>query len=328
MKDDLKKYINLAYNLDDLIFKSLNYGNKEKLYESFISGQLLFEQANNDLSELDKLITQSITDTGTSAPYTDAPYTGLTATTLNQRQQSNLTINDKLRRPWGDPYIYYSATSGSFYAYKCGKDANKSILPCPQIKSTEWKDANKFKTDILKLVFNETSKNSNQQTPQTTSGTTNTTPEVTTDPTQQNQQINIEIKNKFRNLFYLTYSWFIANNDGGKILTNPTSPNYVFKFTQNNQLFASGANEEEVNLITHKYKDGGDLDVNLLTKTINNFLKKTINVNGVDYKLNPYTENAMFPASSIFKSDSTGYIGDTKTANLIQKSYYGIYKVE
>ena len=151
---------------------------------------------------------------------------------------------------------------------------------------------------------------------------------MTTDPTQQNQQINIEIKNKFRNLFYLTYSWVIANNDGGKILTNPTSPNYVFKFTQNNQLFASGAIEEEVNLITHKYKDGGDIDVNLLTKTINNFSKKTINVNGVDYKLNPYTENAMFPASSIFKSDSTGYIGDTKTANLIQKSYYGIYKVE
>ena len=51
MKDDLKKYINLEHNLDELILKSLMYGNKEKLYESFIRGQLLFEQVNNDLSE-------------------------------------------------------------------------------------------------------------------------------------------------------------------------------------------------------------------------------------------------------------------------------------
>ena len=319
MKEDLKKYINLAYNLDDLIVKSLTYGNKEKLYESFMSGELLFEQTNNDLNEL---ITQSITDTGTRAPYNDVPYTGITATTINQRQQSTLPKNEKLRRPWGDPYIYYSATSGSFYAYKCGKDANKSILPCPQIKSNEWKDANKFKDDILKLVFTDTpniQQGGNQQGGNQQGGN------------QQggNQQYNSQIINRFRDIFYFTYSWFIANNEGADISTNPTSPNYIFKFKQKGPLWEGSDSEGEVNLITHKFTDGGDVDGNLLKKAINNFLKKTININGVEYKIDRYDKDtAIFPASNIFNKDSTGYIGDSKTRDLIQDEWKGIYKVE
>ena len=75
MKDDLKKYINLAYNLDDLIHKSLLNMHKSRLYESFMNGHLLFEQTNTDSNELSSLKTSGITDTGTIAPYSDNPYT-------------------------------------------------------------------------------------------------------------------------------------------------------------------------------------------------------------------------------------------------------------
>lgn len=314
MKDDLKKYINLAYNLDDLILKSLSYGNKEKLYESFMSGQLLFEQTNNDLNELNALITQSITDTGTRAPYNDVPYTGITATTQNQRQQSTLPKNEKLRRPWGDPYIYYSATSGSFYAYKCGKDANKSILPCPQIKSNEWKDANKFKNDILKLVFTDT--------PNTQQGGN----QQGGNQQQPNQQLNGDVKKRFRDTFYSTYAYFLAKEYFGNVKVYPTYPTYLTKIEVINGF--EDAKTYDFDLVNKTAPEGFVLSDDTLNKSIKNFLtyKKTITIDNVNYNLATYSPNALYPASSIFKPDTTGYKGDSKLEGLIKTERLGIYK--
>lgn len=313
MKNDLKKYINLAHNLDDLILKSLTYGSKEKLYESFISGQLLFEQSNNDLTELNALNIQYITDTGTSKPYIDVPYTGLTATTLNQRQQSTLPKNEKLRRPWGDPYIYYSATSGSFYAYKCGKDANKSILPCPQIKSNEWKDANKFKDDILKLVFTDT--------PNTQQGGNQQQQNQ-----QSNQELNGDVKKRFRDTFYSTYAYFLAKEYFGNVKVYPTYPTYLTKIEVINGF--EDAKTYDFDLVNKTAPEGFVLSDNTLNKSIENFLtyKKTITIDNVNYNLATYSPNALYPASSIFKPDTTGYKGDSKLEGLIKTERLGIYK--
>lgn len=319
MKDDLKKYINLAYKLDDLILKSLSYGNKEKLYESFISGQLLFEDANDDNSELSNLKTSGITDTGTSAPYTDVPYTGpTTGTTYNQRQQSNLSKNNSLRRPWGDPYIYYSATSGTFYAYFCGKNPDKSIIPCPQIEARNWKNANKFKTDILSLVFTDaynTQQSGNQQG------------ENQQSENQQsgNQQVNLEIIKKFRDMFYSTYAWFIAKEYFGNVKVYPTYPTYLTKIEIVTG-FEIDAKTYDFDLVNRTVSDGFTLSDDTLNKSIENFIKKTIPIANENYKLANYNSSALSPASKIFEKDGTSYNGDEKVKGLIKDKRLGIYK--
>ena len=315
MKDDLKKYINLAYNLDDLILKSLLKVDKSKLYESFMNGHLLFEQTNTDSNELSSLKTSGITDTGTIAPYSDNPYTASSAITYNQRQQSNLPKNPKLRRPWGDPYIYFSATSSNLFAYKCGKDySNKTITPCPQINANEWKDANRFKNDILKLIFTDTT-NTQEQGDQEQGG-----------GQQQNQQLNGDVKKRFRDSFYSTYAYFIAKEYFGNVKVYPTYPTYLTKIEVINGF--EDAKTYDFDLVNKTAPEGFVLSDDTLNKSIKNFLtyKKTITIDNVNYNLSTYSSNALYPASSIFKPDTTGYKGDSKLEGLIKTERLGIYK--
>ena len=312
MKDDLKKYINLAHNLDELILKSLMYGNKEKLYESFIRGQLLFEQVNNDLSELDGLNIQYITDTGTSAPYTDVPYTGLTATTLNQRQQSTLPKNDKLRRPWGDPYIYYSATSGNYYFHNCGKDMNalgKPITPCKKITSNDWRKATN--TDAINSIKTKVF------------GVANNIPnETEPKPQENNQQSNVDVKKRFRDTFYSTYAWFLAKEYFGIVKTYPTYPAYKTQID-----IITGFEDSityEFDLVNGIAPEGFELSDTTINNSINNFITKQI----INYKLDTYSNQALYTASSIFKDDSSGYKGQPKIEGIIKSKRLGIYKVE
>ena len=306
MKDDLKKYINLAYNLDDLILKSLLKVDKSKLYESFMNGHLLFEQTNTDSNELSSLKTSGITDTGTTAPFTEAPYTGLTETMFNQRKQSNLHIYKNLRRPWGDPYIYFSATSGNLFTYKCGKNDNKAIVPCPQINATDWKDANSFRNDILKLVFTDT-------------------PNI---QQEGNQQDNAQIIKKFRNDFYLTYAWFIANKGGsiGKIKANPMYPKYE---TTIEYIDAFETKLYKINLVQKTATEGFVLNPDLIKKSVKHFVTKKIELNGIKYKFDTIDKaNMLFAAATIFDGDSTGYVNDVKAKEIINEQKLGIYKVE
>jgi len=320
MKDDLKKYINLAHNLDELIHKSLMYGNKEKLYESFIRGQLLFEQVNNDLSELDGLNIQYITDTGTSAPYTDVPYTGLTATTLNQRQQSTLPKNDKLRRPWGDPYIYYSATSGDYYFHNCGKDLNalgKPITPCKKITSNEWRKAtntdaiNSIKTKVFGVANNVPNETEPKPKPQ-----------------ENNQQSNVDVKKRFRDTFYSTYAWFLAKEYFGTVKTYPTYPAYKTQIDIIFDGFDVPPVTYEFDLVNGIAPEGFELSDKTINNSVNNFITKQITINNVNYKLDKYSNQALYTASSIFKDDSSGYKGQPKIEKIINLKQKGIYKVE
>jgi len=94
--------------------------------------------------ELSKLNTLGIVDTGVNPPYNEIPNTSNTPTTYRNRKPGNLTNNPSLRRPWGDPYIYYSATTGDYYFYNCGKNRNasgKPITPCKKINPSEWRKA-------------------------------------------------------------------------------------------------------------------------------------------------------------------------------------------
>lgn len=109
--------------------------------------------------ELNNLITSGITDTGVVAPFKENPYIGTGDTTYNQRKQSSYPINPKLRRPWGDPYIYYSATTGDIYYSLCGKrrdQPKKPVIPCPKLTSDNWiksdstNRTNAIKTNIFK----------------------------------------------------------------------------------------------------------------------------------------------------------------------------------
>ena len=115
---------------------------------------------NNNDGELNRLVTSGITDTGVGAPFTDKPYISSGNTIYNQRKQSStLQSNPKLRRPWGDPYIYYSATTGDIYYYLCGKrrdQAGMPVVPCPKLTSSDWIKSdtstrtNAIKTNIFK----------------------------------------------------------------------------------------------------------------------------------------------------------------------------------
>ena len=115
---------------------------------------------NNNNDELNNLVTSGITDTGVVAPFTDRPYISSGNTIYNQRKQSStLQINPNLRRPWGDPYIYYSANTGDIYYYLCGKrrdQAGMPVVPCPKLTSSDWiksntsSRTNAIKTNIFK----------------------------------------------------------------------------------------------------------------------------------------------------------------------------------
>ena len=74
--------------------------------------------------------------------------------------------------------------------------------------------------------------------------------------------------------------------------------------------------------------EGFVLSDDTLNKSIKNFLtyKKTITIDNVNYNLATYSSNALYPASSIFKPDTTGYKGDSKLEGLIYTERLGIYK--
>ena len=143
-------------------------------------------------SELNRLETSGITDTGVVAPFTDKPYISSGNTIYNQRKQSsNLQSNPKLRRPWGDPYIYYSATTGDIYYHLCGKIKDQPgmpVVPCPKIPSDKWikSDSSNRTNAIKQKIFQST--------------TPNIEPEETT-PTRTPEIIRRNVLNKFRNLF-------------------------------------------------------------------------------------------------------------------------------
>lgn len=311
MKDDLKKYINLAHNLDNLILKSLDYGNKEKLYESFINGQLFFEQVvatePDDKTELTGLITSGITDTGVNAPYIDTPYIAIGDITYNERTSSVFAKNEKLRRPWGDPWIYYSATTGNLYAYKCGRKSQSEITPCPTIKVGEWKNANAFKDAIMSKIFTNIA-----NTAPNTEETVTSTGDIP------------YLKKMCRNSFYNTYAFFIAKKNFGEITKWPISPAYktTIKITNG---FGTSTPTYDFDLVGKIVPPDFDpLDEGTIEKSIKNFVRKRITYNSKTYVFKKSENSMLFEASTIFDSDSTGYVGDEIVKNIIKVMDYRI----
>jgi hypothetical protein len=240
-------------------------------------------------------------------------------TTPAVSNQSNENLNpDSLKDgAFGDPYIYIKNKDGDFLTYKCGK--NNEICPGykDNLNSVPWinvsakvragageKYINAEKA-IKNSVYNESAPTQEEEIP------------------EQNSLINQTIVDKFRSTFYSTYLWHISNDFFGTIKDYPKKPKYEGQLTRNNQTY-------NVNLVGEFSSNPPGFEINddCFNKAINTFIKKEIDVNGVMYKLARYDNTtALYKASSIFKPDSTGYIGDTKTADVIQKRYLGIYKV-
>lgn len=263
-------------------------------------------------SELNRLETSGITDTGVVAPFTDKPYISSGNTIYNQRKQSsNLQSNPKLRRPWGDPYIYYSATTGDIYYHLCGKIKDQPgmpVVPCPKIPSDKWikSDSSNRTNAIKQKIFQST--------------TPNIEPEETA-PTSE--IIRRNVLNKFRNLFYSTYLSVIASENLADVKKWPVKPTYKGQLDILDDTY-------DVNLVGVVSSTPTKITVGaqLFTKIMDNFITKQVDVGGVKYELKDYNSDAILPASSIFKRDSTGYVGDIKAENEIKSEKLGIYKVE
>ena len=280
---------------------------------------VISEQNSSD--EFDALITLGITDTGLQAPFTDAPKIAKDTNpiNINERQPSTYIENPKLRRPWGDPYIYYKANNGNYYAYKCGKEAVDKIKPCPAIKKEEWKDATQYKTAIETLVFT----NNN-------SGGGNSIPTPTPTPTNTLGNESDKIKNEYRKKFYDFFANKILNEGLSTIKQYPSFPYYKLKLET--KVFDE-MTEEEINLVNPVdayYKD-------LLKKSIDDFSNKykqdtnALTINASKYLLNPYKDNPippnqLFGLSEIFKQ-SGGYVGSSEAMEYSRGKRLAIFKL-
>lgn len=263
-------------------------------------------------SELNRLETSGITDTGVVAPFTDKPYISSGNTIYNQRKQSsNLQSNPKLRRPWGDPYIYYSATTGDIYYHLCGKIKDQPgmpVVPCPKIPSDKWikSDSSNRTNAIKQKIFQST------------------TPNIEPEETAPTPKIfRRDVLNKFRDLFYSTYLSVIADKNLADVKKWPVKPTYK------GQLDILG-DTYDVNLIGDVSSTPPKITVGaqLFKKIMNNFITKKVKIGDVQYELKDYNTDAISLAFRIFEKEPTGYVGDIKSENEIKSKNLGIFKVE
>jgi hypothetical protein len=250
----------------------------------------------NTPDDFASLNTLGITDTGLRAPFTDEPKiaSGIDPISISERKPSTISKNENLRRPWGDPYIYYKANDGKYYAYKCGKEAKDKIKPCPAIKKEDWKDANPYKEAIERLVFTNNSGGGNTPTPPP-SPTPNTSGSDTD-----------KIKNEYRKKFYDFFAKKIAFEGPSNIKQYPYFPEYKLKHQVGDVV--NGVKEEEISLVSIEDPTIKEL----LKQSIDGFSEKykkainTLDINGSKYLLTPYqdnpaTSNQLFGLSEIFK---------------------------
>jgi len=215
----------------------------------------------------------------------------------------------------GDPYVYIKNEAGDFLTYKCGKTNERCLNISTDLYSIPWINVTK------KLEENPTSdKYKNAEEAIRTSiynGSSPTPEETASTPTNQ------DILRKFRNLFYSTCLSFIKSIYSAEVTNWPATPNYKGKIKL-------GSESVEINLIGDVSSTplGITVGAQLFTKIMDNFKTKPVEVGGVKYKLKSYNSNAISPALSIFKRDSTGYIGDIKAENEIKSRNLGIYKIE
>jgi hypothetical protein len=221
----------------------------------------------------------------------------------------------------GDPYVYIKNEDGDFLTYKCGKtnercpDLSTNLYSVPWINVTQKLKVNptsdKYKNAeeaIRTSIYKEGTPTPEEETE----------PEETTPtPTKQN------ILNKFRDYYYSTYLWHINSSYSAKITRKPVKPTYKGQIKL-------GSESVEINLVgdVSSTPSGITVGAQLFTKIMKNFITKKVNVGNVQYELKAYNADAISPAESIFKRDSTGYVGDIKAENEIKSEKLGIYKVE
>lgn len=221
----------------------------------------------------------------------------------------------------GDPYVYIKNEDGDFLTYKCGKtnercpDLSTNLYSVPWINVTkklvENPNSDKYKNAeeaIRTIVYKE----------DTPTPAEETEPEETT-PTPTKQ----DILNKFRDYYYSTYLFYINSKYSGKITKKPVKPAYKGQIDSYDNLY-------DINLVGDfsSTPSGLTVDTQLFINVMKNFITKKVNVGNVQYELKAYNSDAILPASSIFKRDSTGYVGDIKAENEIKSEKLGIYKVE
>lgn len=220
----------------------------------------------------------------------------------------------------GDPYVYIKNKAGDFLTFKCGKkDEN-----CPYLRTNpntvKWINVSKKVRDGAgeKYVTAETAIKTSIYKEGSPSPAEETEPEETTPtPTKQN------ILNKFRDYYYSTYLWYIKSSYSAEITRKPVKPTYKGQIKL-------GSESVEINLVgdVSSTPPGITVGAQLFTKIMDNFKTKKVNVDGIEYELKAYNTDAILPASSIFKRDTTGYVGDIKAENEIKSRKLGIYKVE
>lgn len=258
----------------------------------------------NRIKQVMGLITEQISQTNNSViqpTNTSANIGTLVAGTLQEGQP-------------GDPYVYIKNEAGDFLTFKCGKTNERCPNLSTDLYSIAWINVTK------KLEENPNSdKYKNAEEAIRTSiynGSSPTPEETASTPTNQ------DILRKFRNLFYSTCLSFIKSKYSVEVTNWPATPNYKGKIKL-------GSESVEINLIgvVSSTPPGITVDAQLFTKIMDNFTTKPVEVGGVKYELKSYNTDAISPASSIFKRDSTGYIGDIKAENEIKSRILGIYKV-
>lgn len=252
-----------------------------------------------------------------NAPNTNNTQVNTATTSPTATVNTGVLIVDTLEEGQpGDPYVYIKNEDGDFLTYKCGKTNER----CPDLSidlySVPWINVTK------KLKDNPTSdKYKNAEEAIRTSiykeGTPTPEEETTPTPTKQN------ILNKFRDYYYSTYLWYINSSYSAEITRKPVKPTYKGQIKL-------GSESVEINLVgdVSSTPPGITVGAQLFTKIMDNFKTKKVNVDGIEYELKAYNTDAILPASSIFKRDTTGYVGDIKAENEIKSRKLGIYKVE
>jgi len=270
----------------------------------------------NSPDEFASLITSGITDTGVYAPFTEKPYvaSGTDTISMSERLSSSYKLNDNLRRPWGDPYIYYRDKDGKYYAYKCGKEAEDKIKPCPAINRQDWKNADQYKEAIERLVFTNNSGGGNTPPPSPTPSPTPNTSGSDTDG----------IKNNFRNRFYEIYAYNVSKNLGS-ITEVQKFPEYKLKLET---VDMNGGKEETVVDLLNTSNTTIDNTINYFTEYYTNN-PRVINSNKYQFKKyvnqnNP--ANQICGLSEIFKQYNS-YIGHEDVKNKIKNKGLVIVKV-
>jgi len=290
-----------------------------------IKGLINVISEQNSSDEFDSLVTSGITDTGLQAPFTDEPKiaSGTDTISISERQPSNITKNENLRRPWGDPYIYYKAKDGKYYAYRCGKEARDKIKPCPVIKREDWKDANPYKEAIERLVFTNNNANSGSSGSSGNSGSSGSSGS-SGNAGQSNIDYN-EIKNNFRNRFYEIYAYNVSKILSSTIIEAQKFPEYKIKLETPD---LTGAKEESVVDLLNVSNINIDNTINYFTDY---YTKNPRVINSNNYQFKKYVSqndpvNQICGLSEIFKPYD-GYLGHEEVKNKIKNKGLVIVKV-